>query len=81
MQIGRHSSHSYLENPKSTEISHALFEEGVRSSMSRLYATHPPLKDRIAAILPNWDGSYDLIDRASRIPQPPEPTAQEKAAV
>lgn len=63
MQIGNHSSRSYLNHPGSSEISHALFEEGSKSAFSRLYATHPPLESRIEAILPNWDGSYDLISR------------------
>ena len=42
MQIANHSKHSYLNNPNSAEISHALFEEGRVSAPSRLYATHPP---------------------------------------
>lgn len=61
MQIGNHSTRSYLSHPGSNEISHALFEEGNKSALSRLYATHPPLSKRIEAILPNWDGSYDLV--------------------
>lgn len=65
MQIGNHSSRSYLNHPGSSEISHALFEEGSKSAFSRLYATHPPLESRIEAILPNWDGGYDLIARQS----------------
>lgn len=59
MQIGHHSSHSYLEHPGSQEISHALFEEAGKSSFRSLYATHPPLEKRILAILPNWDGDYE----------------------
>lgn len=59
MQIARNQNHSYLQNPKSAEISHALFEEGQVSALSRLYATHPPLNERILAILPRWKGDYD----------------------
>jgi Zn-dependent protease with chaperone function len=62
MQIARHSSHSYLKNPNSAEISHTLFEEGQISPLGRMYATHPPLEDRIRAILPNWDGDYLVSD-------------------
>lgn len=60
MQIAKHQEHSYLQNPKSVEISHALFEEGQVSALSRLYATHPPLEDRIRAVLPNWEGDYQV---------------------
>lgn len=69
MQIGQHTQRSYIQHPGSQEISHALFEEGGKLSLRGLYATHPPLEDRIGAILPNWDGSYDLIYR----PAEPEP--------
>lgn len=62
MQIARHQDRSYLKNPKSAEISHALFEEGQVSALSRLYATHPPLEDRIRAVLPNWSGDYAESD-------------------
>jgi len=62
MQIARSSERSYLKNPKSAEISHALFEEGQVSALSKLYATHPPLDDRIRAILPRWNGDYELSD-------------------
>ncbi len=68
MQIARHTQHSYLQNPASKEISHALFEEGGRSALSAMYATHPPLEKRIAAILPNWDGNYDLLDKPAAEP-------------
>jgi Zn-dependent protease with chaperone function len=53
MQIANHSERSYLNNPNAAEISHALFEEGRVSALSKLYATHPPLDDRIRAILPS----------------------------
>ncbi|MBL4582805.1 MAG: M48 family metalloprotease, partial [Gammaproteobacteria bacterium] len=62
MQIARNQNHSYLKNPKSAEISHALFEEGQISKLGSLYATHPPLDDRIRAVLPGWKGDYDESD-------------------
>ena len=62
MQIARNQDRSYIKNPMSAEISHALFEEGQVSALSRLYATHPPLNDRILAILPRWKGDYEESD-------------------
>jgi Zn-dependent protease with chaperone function len=62
MQIARNQDRSYIKNPKSAEISHALFEEGQVSALSRLYATHPPLNNRILAILPRWKGDYEESD-------------------
>lgn len=77
MQIAKHSERSYLSNPHSAEISHALFEEARVSAMSGLYATHPPLEKRIGAILPSWDGNYDLI-RTSTTDQPDTQTTSSK---
>ncbi len=83
MQIANHSERSYLNNPNAAEISHALFEEGRVSALSKLYATHPPLDDRIRAILPSWDGNYDVGTVASYAnseeAKPAAVTQQEKA--
>lgn len=83
MQIAQHSQHSYLKNPASNEISHALFEEASYSALSAMYATHPPLEKRIAAILPNWDGSYALIEATQPASEQPteEPAGEGAAAV
>ncbi len=60
MRIATHQQRSFLQNPNSMEISHALFEEGTHSRLRQLYATHPPIDVRVKAILPDWDGVYDL---------------------
>ena len=87
MQIARNQDRSYIKNPKSAEISHALFEEGQVSALSRLYATHPPLNDRILAILPRWKGDYEESDwdrsvlaAAEQKEKPFEQSRREKAA-
>ncbi len=80
MQIARHHEHSYLQNPNSAEISHALFEEGQVSLLSRLYATHPPLEERIRAILPNWDGDYEVSTWNRSIEASEESQAQKSAS-
>ncbi|MFK7864165.1 MAG: M48 family metallopeptidase [Pseudohongiellaceae bacterium] len=85
MQIAQHSQRSYLNHPASSEISHTLFEENAPSYLSGMYATHPPLEERIRAILPRWTGSYDLVTKANVPPSEPssagvetEETQQEK---
>lgn len=57
-RIGSDSVGSALQHPAAAEVSHALFSEGVSRSFSALFATHPPLKDRIRAIQPDWDGEF-----------------------
>ena len=54
---------SRVENPAAAEVSHAFFAQGVSSLVESLFSTHPPLKKRILRIDPQWDGSFDVIDR------------------
>ncbi|MEX0618680.1 MAG: M48 family metallopeptidase [Pseudohongiellaceae bacterium] len=79
MRIATHSNRSYMDNAHTTEISHALFEEGLVSPLSRLYATHPPLEKRIRAILPDWDGNFERAP-LTKSQDPHEQTGREAAA-
>src|SRR5690606_19630940 len=58
-KIGGTSLGSKMTHPRSTEVSHALFAQGFRSSFIGLLATHPPLPDRIRALDPSWDGALE----------------------
>ena len=53
-RIGAAVFGSKLATPRAAEASHMYFAEGISS----LFATHPPLNDRIARIEPQWDGKY-----------------------
>lgn len=48
------STGSALKSPKTEEVAHMLFGEGLRKRVS-LFATHPPLPDRIKALDPSFD--------------------------
>ena len=58
-RIGGDSTGSIIENPSGTQISHALFSQGIKTWLGNLYATHPPLEKRILTIQPDWDGEFD----------------------
>jgi len=58
-RIGGLAQGSKIENPGAPEVSHAFFAQGISGFMQYLSATHPPLKKRILAIDPNWDGEFD----------------------
>ena len=53
-RIGAAVFGSKLATPRAAEASHMYFAEGISS----LFASHPPLTDRIARIEPQWDGKY-----------------------
>jgi len=58
-RIGGDAAGSIIENPSGVQISHALFGQGIKTWLSSLYATHPPLEKRIYSLQPNWDGEFD----------------------
>ncbi|MEX0643629.1 MAG: M48 family metallopeptidase [Pirellulales bacterium] len=53
-RIGSAVFGSQLENPRAAEASHMYFAEGLTS----MFATHPPLAERIRRIDPQWDGRF-----------------------
>ncbi|MEE4240904.1 MAG: M48 family metallopeptidase [Desulfopila sp.] len=57
LRIGAHQKGSLLADPKTEELSHALFGQGTKIAFTSLFATHPRLEDRIRRILPDWDGT------------------------
>lgn len=52
-KIASHSSR--LAHPKAQEASHMFFGSGLKEAWLGLFATHPPIQERIAEICPNFD--------------------------
>ncbi len=55
-KIGGFALGSSLQSNKSGAIGHFFFAQGFRSNFGGLWATHPPLDERIRAIDPQFDG-------------------------
>lgn len=53
-RIGSAVFGSQVVNPRAAEASHMYFAEGLTS----IFATHPPLPERIRRIDPQWDGKF-----------------------
>ncbi len=66
-RIGASDAGSIIKNPNSSEISHALFSQGFTGFLSGLFATHPPLDERIKKILPDWDGDFGAVAPAKTL--------------
>lgn len=65
--------HSKLSSPRASEASHLYFGNGIGDPWSTLFATHPPLDERIKAIEPNFEPEKlkDVVsdeDTSSSIP-------------
>ncbi len=67
-RIGAAIVGSRLVAPAAAEASHMYFSQGVWEGFTGLFATHPPLVQRIHRIDPEWDGTY------------PPPTAEDMVA-
>jgi Zn-dependent protease with chaperone function len=57
-KIGGSARGSLLESPSAGQFSHAYFSSGVDSFLESLFATHPPLEQRIRRVEPRWDGKF-----------------------
>lgn len=57
-KIGGYALGSSLQTEKATAIGHFFFAQSFRSGFSGLWATHPPLEERLRAIDPQFDGKY-----------------------
>src|SRR5207248_1582459 len=57
-KIGGLAQGSRLVAPRAAQASHLYFSDGVGFSLVDIFATHPPLAERIRQIDPNWDGTF-----------------------
>ncbi len=57
-KIGALSAQGLISNPRAETASHLFFAQAVRSRFLGLFATHPPLPDRIRALDPSWGGEF-----------------------
>jgi Zn-dependent protease with chaperone function len=67
-KIGGLLAGSKLHSARAPEASHLFFASSLTSSWSNLFATHPPLTDRIRAIDPSFEGRF-----TPTLPPPPSP--------
>ena len=53
-KIGGFDKGSALESPNAPTASHMFFSMGIKSGINAMFATHPPLDERISRIDRNW---------------------------
>jgi len=57
-KIGGLVQGSRIRDPHADEVSHMFFGDAFAGSLFNLFATHPPLEDRIRRIDPTFDGTF-----------------------
>jgi len=67
-----HQNGSFLETAKAERVSHMCFGESLK--FSSMFATHPPLEDRIKAISPSYLVQYKIKKRNERTDKRKEET-------
>lgn len=55
-KIGGLDEGSILQSPSAPEASHLFFSNGLRGGLQSLFATHPPLEERIRRLDPSFSG-------------------------
>ncbi len=55
-KIGGYALGGTMINNHAGEIGHFFIAEAFKSNFAGLWATHPPLDERIRAVVPSWDG-------------------------
>ncbi len=69
-KIGGYALGSSLQTSKAASIGHFFFSQAFRSNFGGLWATHPPLIERIRAIEPQFDGKFyeprEVVDVAKK---------------
>ncbi len=67
--IGGYTSQSKIQHDGAHEIGHLFFSSAYKSFLS-LFATHPPLEERISRVLPSWNGRFlEFTNQAETITQ------------
>jgi Zn-dependent protease with chaperone function len=62
--IGGHIPGTTIVEVRANELSHIFFGQ-IGSGLLQVFATHPPLPERIRRIEPGWDGEYIRQERSS----------------
>ena len=64
-KIGGPGAHGLIANPRAETASHLFFAQALNTRLLSLFATHPPLDERIRLLDPAWNGELPAED-----PQP-----------
>lgn len=59
-----------LSSPHADQYAHMFFAAGLKQGLLSMMSTHPPIDERIARVMPKWDGQSVLFDKTTTTPAP-----------
>ncbi|HEY7314437.1 MAG TPA: M48 family metallopeptidase [Gemmataceae bacterium] len=71
-KIGGLAEGATIANPRAQEVSHMFFADAFTHRLSNLFATHPPLAERIKRLDPHFDGKYPVVRPLPAGPEEPK---------
>ncbi|HEX3316329.1 MAG TPA: M48 family metallopeptidase [Gemmataceae bacterium] len=72
-KIGGLQAGSLVTNPNAGEISHMFLADAFSGHrVTNLFATHPPLAERILRLDPNFDGTFPEVTPIADVPEQPK---------
>jgi len=75
-KIGALAAQGLIGSPRAETASHMFFAQAVRNRFFSLFATHPPLAERVRALDPSWNGTFAAVE-----PQPVDVDAEDEIAM
>jgi Zn-dependent protease with chaperone function len=60
-KIGGLQEGSRIDHPSAEEVAHMFFASALGGGLGGLLATHPPLRDRIRRLDPQFDGTFPVV--------------------
>ena len=72
-KIGGLAEGSQIRDGHAQEVSHMFFGNAFAGSFFNLFATHPPLADRIRALEPDFDGQFPEVRPVAATAEPRRP--------
>jgi len=67
---------SRMSNAHAAEAGHLFFGSALEGALAGMFATHPPLTQRIRALEPGFDGKFPKVSRESELAAPAAPGHQ-----
>lgn len=75
-RITTHHNHSEITHPKTAQFTHMYFAEGIIHNFLHVFATHPPINDRLKRIFPSGIPDFNQKHKTTKTKQQEKQTSK-----